>query len=142
MYQTYQTYQSRFYEKVTKFEEMKAKGKNGKVSVVGPPPEPPAINVLQPVVLVQTIQELLTVATARGDTDLVIILKKQIHRAKLGDLRAAEFILNRAFGMPNQVVENKGDMSKPLVITIVNTNTNASLTSTNRQSERNGKDHH
>ena len=68
------------------------------------------------------IQRVLSEITAGdGDSELAVILRKQIQKAKLGDTKAAEFLLNRAYGMPTQTVENIGENSNTsLVVTIVN----------------------
>lgn len=68
--------------------------------------------------LITTIQEMLAQATKAGDSDLKIILEKQIKRAKLGDLDSAKFILDRAFGTPVQTVETHNETDLNININI------------------------
>jgi hypothetical protein len=56
--------------------------------------------------LVTTLQEMLSQADKKGDSDLRMILERQIYSAKRGNLDAAKFLLDRAFGSPTQTVNN------------------------------------
>lgn len=46
----------------------------------------------------------------KGQKDPVLqeILRKQVERARKGDIRSAEFLLDRAFGKPTQTVVQQG----------------------------------
>jgi len=68
--------------------------------------------------LISTLQEMLEMADKKGDSDLRIILEKQIRRAKLGDLDSAKFILDRAFGTPVQTLETHNETDLNINITI------------------------
>ena len=49
-----------------------------------------------------------------GKTSAETILKKLESMAKAGNLRAAEILLNRAYGMPRQRLEHTGEDGGPI----------------------------
>jgi len=66
------------------------------------------------------IQRILMDISKTRDPHLVNILRKQIQKAEAGDVRAASFLFDRAFGMPRQTVENIGSPVTELKIEIIN----------------------
>lgn len=69
--------------------------------------------------LVTTLQEMLSQASEKGDSDLRQILERQILSAKRGDLDAAKFLLDRAFGTPTQTINNLNPPVTAIQINIV-----------------------
>lgn len=70
--------------------------------------------------LVGTIRAMLFGAIKSGDNALAQIIAKQIQRAKLGDTKAAAFLMDRAYGMPKATVENTGTVTNKIIIEVVN----------------------
>lgn len=60
------------------------------------------------------------ITSGNRDPELVTILRKQIQKAKAGDTKAAAFLLDRAYGLPTQTVENVNPPVTALQIQIVN----------------------
>lgn len=68
--------------------------------------------------LITTLQDMLSQANRAKDSDLVAIIKKQIYRAKLGDLDSAKFLFDRAFGTPVQTIETHNETDLNININI------------------------
>lgn len=69
--------------------------------------------------IVETLQDMLMAADKAGDPDLVVILQKQIKRAKMGDLDSAKFLLDRAFGTPTQMIAMKSQSEQTININLI-----------------------
>jgi hypothetical protein len=72
----------------------------------GRPPKLPELDVLMAEVLGEDKD---------GKTAAQAILAALRAKAAKGDIRAAEVLLNRAYGMPKQTVENKGEQTIKIV---------------------------
>jgi hypothetical protein len=81
------------------------------------------------------IRRILEEGQKGGDPMLATILRKQAQKALAGDLRAAEFLINRGYGMPTQTVENTNPAITSIAIQIIDPRA-----STNGHS--NGKEKH
>lgn len=79
------------------------KGQSGNLK--GRPPKLPELDKL----LAEVLGE-----EKNGKTSAETILKKLESMAKAGNLRAAEILLNRAYGMPKQRLEHTGEDGGPI----------------------------